>query len=50
MLQGALEELTLALGSERDGPPFREIPRLIFDWMILPLAGSRPRTAGEEDR
>ncbi len=50
MLQGAIEELTLAIGSEPDEPRFDEIPKLIFDWMVLPLADSRPQTRREEDR
>ena len=48
MLQGAIEELTLTIGSEQDETPFREIPRLVFDLMVLPLAQRASRTPHEE--
>jgi AcrR family transcriptional regulator len=48
MMQGAIEELTLTIGSEHEETPFREIPKLIFDLMILPLADRQARPPHEE--
>lgn len=50
MLQGAIEELTLTIGSEDDATPFREIPRLIFDLMIDPLSAMPTLPPSEESR